>query len=73
MWVFQVTLVCQSQDENKVHRLETWLEQDSRIKEGVTLTLKEFPGLVWTVIETFGDTVIDDKCLYKPWKVGGLS
>lgn len=70
--VYQVTLHADADDAHIGHRLETWLEVDPRIKEGVTLTLKEFPGITWEVIEFFGHTVLDSKSLYKPWRVGGL-
>jgi hypothetical protein len=51
------------------HRLTCWLEVDSRVKEGVLITLKG-DDRFWEVMRIYKHSV--EKPPHQPWKVGGL-
>lgn len=48
----------------------TWLENDSRIKENIRLTLKNIPG-IWLVNKVYTN-LTEQSDIKSDWKVGGL-
>lgn len=50
-FITQVLLSCPIDDNESLHMV-TWLDEDSRIKKGVKLTLKDDDRL-WTVTEVY--------------------
>jgi hypothetical protein len=51
-------------------RLVCWLEDDSRLKKGVSISLVGVPG--WWVVQTCYRLTVEDKPETR-WQVGGLT